>query len=45
MGKRKSSPRLATTSFIDAVTLSLDRNVNMYTRFHVHCLKECFMIR
>ncbi|MDX8369409.1 hypothetical protein [Bacillus velezensis] len=33
MGKRKSSPRLATTSFIDAVTRSLDRNVNMYTRF------------
>ncbi|MES5056502.1 hypothetical protein ACOTSX_07625 [Bacillus velezensis] len=32
MGKRKSSPRLATTSFIDAVTRSLDRNVNMYTR-------------
>ncbi len=31
MGKRKSSPRLATTSFIDAVTRSFDKNVSMYT--------------
>lgn len=45
MGKRKSSPRLATTSLMMLLHVVLTRTCVSIHGIPVRCLGECFMIR
>lgn len=40
MGKRKSSPRLATTSENDVVTIHYDQNFCLYTSYFVFSIVD-----